>query len=93
MATPTISKRPAQHSPPDRSGKKSKAEEANCLVCEKVILEVVTRHYSVKANARAGFTDNVLELRVWAMTSLVSQPYLFYVIIVHWLNTIMKLTC
>ena len=39
MATLTILKRPAQHSPPDRSGKKSKAEEANCLVCEKVILE------------------------------------------------------
>ena len=36
MATPTLSKRPAQHSPPDCSGKKSKA---NCLICEKVILE------------------------------------------------------
>ena len=39
MATPTQSKWPAQHSPPDRSGKKSKADETNCLVCEKVILE------------------------------------------------------
>ena len=46
MATPNINrsqkakgKRPAQHSPPNCTGKKSKAEQTNCLVCEKAILE------------------------------------------------------
>ena len=32
-------KRPAQHSPPNCTGKKSKADEIDCLVCEKAILE------------------------------------------------------
>ena len=47
MATPnsnrlqkTKGKRSAQHSPPNCTGKKSKAEQTNCLVCEKVIPEL-----------------------------------------------------
>jgi len=63
-ATPTLSKQPSQHLPSDRSGKKSKADEANCFVCEKEPDDETDGHEalfrSVKVTARAGFTDNVL---------------------------------
>ena len=42
----------------------SQAEEANCLVCEKIILEPDDKtdaHEAVKVTAMAAFTDNVLE--------------------------------
>ena len=58
-----------------------KAKQTRCLVCEDE-----TDGYEAlfaKGNARAGSIDNVLELLVLAMISLVSQPCHFSVCIVH----------
>ena len=85
MAMPNLSKWPAQHSPPDRSGKTSKAEEANCLVCEKIILEADDETDGHEALFCVGDCQGCIHRQCagirWIMTSLVSQPYLFYVII------------
>ena len=93
-ATPTLSKQPAQHLPSDRSEKKSKADEANCFICEKEPDDETDGHEALFCEGDCqGWIYRQCAIRVWVMISLVSQPYLFNVIIVLSLNTIMKLTC